>query len=62
MLQHWNSNEGKGQTHEVLEHRLRQIEKYDLANWLGKTVFHTLGEDLNKSLERGIKELATEKW
>lgn len=51
LLHHWNSKEGKGQTHEVLEHRLRQMDKYELADWLGKNVFHKLGEDLNRSLE-----------
>ncbi|KOX77510.1 Facilitated trehalose transporter Tret1 [Melipona quadrifasciata] len=38
-LVHWNSSpaEGKGKTHEVLAHRLRQINRNDLADWLGKS-------------------------
>ncbi|KAF7286821.1 hypothetical protein GWI33_003878 [Rhynchophorus ferrugineus] len=53
-LHHWNSQngEGKGETHELLEHRLRQMGKIKLANWLGKTVFHQLSVDL----EHGIKD------
>ncbi|RZC41116.1 L-xylulose reductase, partial [Asbolus verrucosus] len=52
LLLHWNSaeGEGRGETHEALEHRLRQMGKYELADWLGKTVFHQLGEDLENSL------------
>lgn len=59
LLHHWNSDEGKGQTHEVLEHRLRQMGKYELADWLGKNVFHALGRDLNKSLEGGLDMFVT---
>ncbi|KAJ3655503.1 hypothetical protein Zmor_014631 [Zophobas morio] len=62
LLLHWNSadGEGRGETHEVLEHRLRQMGKYELADWLGRTVFHQLGEDLQKSLHAGLGELANE--
>ncbi|KAG5896210.1 hypothetical protein JTB14_009712 [Gonioctena quinquepunctata] len=62
-LHHWNSEpgEGKGETHEVLEHRLRQMGKYGLADWLGRTVFHELALDLNRSIESGFRELASEK-
>lgn len=61
LLHHWNSapNEGKGETHEILEHRLRQMGKYDLADWLGRTVFHELSLDLNRSLEHGFKDLVS---
>ncbi|XP_074025827.1 uncharacterized protein [Leptinotarsa decemlineata] len=62
-LHHWNSEpgEGKGDTHEALAHRLRQMGKIELADWLGKTVFHQLAVDLNRSLEGSLKELAAEK-
>ncbi|KAJ8935100.1 hypothetical protein NQ314_012996, partial [Rhamnusium bicolor] len=65
LLRHWNSQpgEGKSETHEVLEHRLRQMGKYALADWLGRTVFHELGKDLNRSLELGLHEFITEeRW
>lgn len=60
-LQYWNSQagEGKGETHEVLQHRLRQMGKEKLAEWLGKTVFHQLGVDLEKSITEGLLELLT---
>ncbi|CAH0564152.1 unnamed protein product [Brassicogethes aeneus] len=59
LLNHWNSakGEGKGETHEVLEHRLRQMNKKDLADWLGKTVFRQLGPDMERELKYGFKEL-----
>ncbi|XP_018563383.1 uncharacterized protein LOC108905091 [Anoplophora glabripennis] len=62
LLHHWNSQsgEGKGETHEILEHRLRQIGKDALADWLGKTVFHEIGKDLNDSLEKGFKGFVAE--
>ncbi|XP_044766759.1 uncharacterized protein LOC123322805 [Coccinella septempunctata] len=57
LLLHWNSSpgEGKGQTHEILEHRLRQLGKYQLADTLGKTVFDEIGKDLEMALESGLK-------
>lgn len=60
-LQYWNSQsgEGKGETHEVLQHRLRQMGKEKLADWLGKTVFHQLGVDLEKSITEGLLDLVT---
>ncbi|KAB0800031.1 hypothetical protein PPYR_07911 [Photinus pyralis] len=53
LLLHWNSQkgEGKGETHEVVQHRLRQLGRADLADWLGKTVFHELGEELMEELK-----------
>ncbi|KAJ8923032.1 hypothetical protein NQ315_001580 [Exocentrus adspersus] len=62
LLHHWNSapGEGKGETHEVLQHRLRQMGKEALADWLGRTVFREIGMDLNRSLERGLKDFVTE--
>ncbi|KYB25994.1 hypothetical protein TcasGA2_TC034023 [Tribolium castaneum] len=62
LLLHWNSavGEGRGDTHETLEHRLRQMGRYDLADWLGRTVFHQLGEDLERSLTEGLGDLANE--
>ncbi|XP_072394810.1 uncharacterized protein [Diabrotica undecimpunctata] len=64
LLHHWNSepNEGKGETHEVLAHRLRQMGKYKLADWLGRTVFHELAVDLNKTMEKGFKVLMSENY
>lgn len=55
-LLHWNSqpNEGFDETHAILAHRLRQINRRDLSNWLTKTVFEELGKDLNKSLSNDI--------
>ncbi|KAJ9588519.1 hypothetical protein L9F63_018101 [Diploptera punctata] len=61
LLIHWNSqtNEGRGETHVVLAHRLTQIGREDLAHWLSTTVFHQLSQDLNKSmLSDPFKELA----
>nr|CAI5866856.1 unnamed protein product [Callosobruchus analis] len=61
LLHHWNSkkNEGKGETHEALQHRLRQMGKTELADWLGKTVFRELGADLNRSFEYDFTETTT---
>ncbi|XP_066253373.1 uncharacterized protein [Euwallacea similis] len=60
-LHHWNSQtgEGKGETHEVLEHRLRQMGKTELADSLGKTVFHQLGSDLQKDIQEGLINFLT---
>lgn len=60
MLLHWNSaeGEGRGETHEAVEHRLRQMGRYDLADWLGKTVFHQLGKDLERSVDSPFQQLA----
>lgn len=62
LLHHWNSEEGegKGETHEVLEHRLRQMGKVELADWLGKTIFRELAEDLNRSLDKDLDNFITE--
>uniref|UniRef100_A0A6P7GVZ1 Uncharacterized protein LOC114341402 n=1 Tax=Diabrotica virgifera virgifera TaxID=50390 RepID=A0A6P7GVZ1_DIAVI len=64
LLHHWNSepNEGKGETHEVLAHRLRQMGKYKLADWLGRTVFHELAVDLNRTMEKGFKALISDNY
>nr|CAH7755729.1 unnamed protein product [Callosobruchus chinensis] len=61
LLHHWNSNkdEGKGETHEALERRLRQMGKTELADWLGKTVFLELGVDLNRSFQYDFAETTT---
>ncbi|KAL1494331.1 hypothetical protein ABEB36_009946 [Hypothenemus hampei] len=60
-LYHWNSQEGegKGQTHDILEHRLRQLGRDDLADWLGKAVFHQLGVDLKNGIEENLNNFAT---
>lgn len=59
MLIHWNSErgQGRGETHEIIEHRLRQMGKHSLADWLGRTVFHQLGLDLERSLEDPFRDL-----
>lgn len=51
-LVHWNGSpaEGKGNTHEALAHRLRQINRNDLADWLGKSAFAQLGKDLRRAM------------
>nr|XP_033332159.1 uncharacterized protein LOC117223772 [Megalopta genalis] len=61
-LIHWNSSpsEGKGKTHEALTHRLRQINRDDLADWLGKSTFTQLGKDLSRVVEKSFDELAKE--
>ncbi|XP_075984566.1 uncharacterized protein LOC142982111 [Anticarsia gemmatalis] len=54
LLLKWNSGqekwEGKRRTHMEVEHRLRQIGRNDLADWLGSAVFHNLAVDMNNSL------------
>lgn len=59
LLLHWNSKtgEGRGETHELLEHRLRQIGKGGLADWLGKTVFKQLGNDLERGISEGFNDI-----
>ncbi|XP_076226651.1 uncharacterized protein LOC143174871 [Nomia melanderi] len=61
-LIHWNSSpaEGKGKTHESLAHRLRQINRNELADWLGKSAFTQLGKDLSRAVENSFTELAKE--
>ncbi|XP_076763853.1 uncharacterized protein LOC143431182 [Xylocopa sonorina] len=61
-LLHWNSSpdEGKGNTHEVLTHRLRQINRNDLADWLGKSAFRQLGKDLDRAMVKAFDELGKE--
>ncbi|XP_017790999.1 PREDICTED: uncharacterized protein LOC108573132 [Habropoda laboriosa] len=61
-LLHWNSSptEGKGKTHDVLAHRLRQIDRNDLADWLGKSAFKQLGKDLGRAMVKAFYELGKE--
>lgn len=53
LLMQWNGGdekyEGKRKTHYDIEHRLRQMGKSDIADWLGKTVFHNIGKELNRT-------------
>lgn len=53
LLLHWNSTpkEGKGKAHIEVTHRLNQIGREDLAEWLSKTVFHQLSKNLKESLD-----------
>ena len=62
-LLHWNMspNEGRGKTHEEIEHRLRQLHRNDLADWLGKTTFIQLGKDLEKIIKKPFGELEEQK-
>lgn len=59
-LVHWNSspNEGLGQSHEVLGHRLRQLGRNDLADWLGKSTFKQLGRDIERIMDRPFDKLS----
>ena len=58
-LVYWNSSpgEGRGETHQHIEHRLRQIGRGDLADWLGKTTFRQLGKDLLKSIDEPFGDI-----
>lgn len=53
LLMQWNTGEekfeGKRKTHFDIEHRLREMGKSDIAEWLGKTVFRDIGKELNES-------------
>lgn len=42
--------EGGNKSHEVIAHRLRQIGRHDLADWLGIEVFYHLARGINDSL------------
>lgn len=42
--------EGENKSHEVIARRLRQIGRYDLADWLAISVFHHLAKGVNDSL------------
>ncbi|XP_046141617.1 uncharacterized protein LOC114871017 [Osmia bicornis bicornis] len=61
-LLHWNSSpaEGKGKTHEAIAHRLRQINRSDLADWLSKSAFMQLGKDLGRAVVKAFDELSKE--
>lgn len=63
LLLHWNSEvgEGKGQTHEILYNRLNQIGRQDLAEWLGKMVYHQLGLDLKNNLQLILEDSEVER-
>jgi len=41
---------GKGRSHVALTHRLKQLRHKSLADWLSWTVFHQLGQNLNRTL------------
>uniref|UniRef100_A0ABD2X9V8 Death domain-containing protein n=1 Tax=Trichogramma kaykai TaxID=54128 RepID=A0ABD2X9V8_9HYME len=58
-LLHWNSSpgEGAGKTHQHLEHRLRQIGRRDLADWLGRTTFRELGKDVLRAVNDSFGQL-----
>ncbi|XP_018358087.1 PREDICTED: uncharacterized protein LOC108757897 isoform X1 [Trachymyrmex cornetzi] len=62
LLLHWNSSpeEGRGKTHAAIVHRLRQLNRNDLADWLGKTTFKQLGKDLDNAITLSFDELAEE--
>ncbi|XP_011057269.1 PREDICTED: uncharacterized protein LOC105147743 [Acromyrmex echinatior] len=62
LLLHWNNSpeEGRGKTHAAIVHRLRQLNRNDLADWLGKTTFKQLGKDLDNAITLSFDELAEE--
>ncbi|KAF6214549.1 hypothetical protein GE061_009292 [Apolygus lucorum] len=53
LILQWNSDpgEGKGKTQEEMAHRLIQIGRPDLANWLTTTVFRALANELLEALQ-----------
>lgn len=59
LLLHWNSaeGEGRGESHELLVHRLKQIGKDQLADYVGKTVFRRLGKDLQRDVNAGFDDI-----
>lgn len=61
-LLHWNNypKEGRGKTHAVIVHRLRQLNRNDLADWLGKTAFKQLGKDLDDAISLSFEDLGKE--
>ncbi|XP_072748116.1 uncharacterized protein [Anoplolepis gracilipes] len=61
-LLHWNSSpgEGRGKTHATIAHRLRQLNRNDLADWLGKTAFKQLGKDLDDAIAPSFENLTQE--
>lgn len=60
-LLHWNESpaEGKGKTHAAIVHRLRQLHRDDLADWLGETTFKQLGKDLDNAITLSFEEIET---
>lgn len=50
LLIKWNGEEGKTKTHEDIARELRLIGRYDVADWLGVTLFHKLSDDLDDAL------------
>ena len=61
-LLHWNSTNGKGKTHNEIEHRLRQLGHIKLANWLGKTVFKEIGNDVMRIITESVNIENTENY
>lgn len=61
-LLHWNSSpgEGRGKTHAAIVHRLRQLNRNDLADWLGKTAFKQLGKDLDDAIASPFEDLVAD--
>lgn len=55
-LLHWNgaTGEGRGKTHELVEHRLRQLGHQELADWLGHTSFRELAKDLERLIDQPL--------
>ncbi|XP_053973261.1 uncharacterized protein LOC128888113 [Hylaeus anthracinus] len=61
-LIHWNGSpgDGRGKTHEALAHRLRQINRNELADWLGKSAFTQLGKDLGRAVVKAFDTISKE--
>ncbi|KPJ17929.1 hypothetical protein RR48_07326 [Papilio machaon] len=59
LLINWNSGKEKwkgwGKTHEIVTRRLRQIDKIDLSQWLGTTVFHNLAKQINETIIKAFE-------
>lgn len=60
LLLRWNDGleiwEGKDKTHVEVAHRLQQLGRRDLANWLSRTVFHKLTKDMCDALDNFLNE------
>lgn len=61
LLLEWNSaeNEGKGQTHVIVDLRLRQLEHPELASWLSHDVYETLENQMTTEARQLLKTAST---
>lgn len=65
LLAKWNMGtknwEGNDKSHVDVEHRLRQIGRRDLAEWLNKAVFKKLVEEVNYALDTNFSNKTFDK-